>query len=429
MAIDCTNRATHANHRCSPPVGILAPRAGGSGTGLLGSPVPMDDLRYDLVLFGATGFTGQLVAEYLALRLQPGSHRWALAGRDLEKLRRVRARLVEVAPGWADLPLHVADTADYASLTELAGRTRVLVNTVGPYETHGEPVVKACLDATTDYLDLTGEPQYWRRIVSTYHERAVAAGVLIVPCCGFDSIPADLGVLYAVQKLESSGPVEVDAYVASVGSASGGTWASAIGIMGDLRRSGAGLGQRGAGRGSRPRVHFSREVGRWVAPLPMIDPLVVSRSAELIGGPYGDGFRYRHYFQAKSLAQLAGLAAGAGVVLALAKVPALRDRLRALRASGTGPSPERRARSWFRVDIVARGDGRTVRARVRGGDPGYDETSKMLSEAALCLVEERDALPRRGGVLTPASAMGDALLRRLVAKNLVFETVPEHGSR
>jgi short subunit dehydrogenase-like uncharacterized protein len=388
----------------------------------------MTNGRHDLVVFGATGFTGELLALSLARRLSPGRHTWALAGRDLEKLRRVREQVIEIEPRWADLPLYQADTADRASLAALAARARVLVTTVGPYAEHGEPVVQACVEAGTDYLDLTGEPAYWRSIVRTYHERAKAAKVLIVPCCGFDSMPADLGVYLAMRELKASGPVEVDAYVAAVGRFSGGTWASALGIMADL-----GAQERSAGsseaRGPKRRVHMSDHVDAWVVPMPVIDPLVVRRSAELLGDTYGGSLRYTQWLRTKSLRQLVGIVAGAGVLLGLAKVGAkiepVGSWLRSLRPSGSGPSEERRSRSWFRVDVFARGDGRAVHTRVSGGDPGYTETVKMLGEAALCLVEDRAALPFRGGVLTPASAMGDRLVERLRAQGLELDVVAE----
>jgi short subunit dehydrogenase-like uncharacterized protein len=386
----------------------------------------MIDARHDLVLFGATGFTGELLALSLARRLEPGRHTWAIAGRDVRKLETVRARVVAIDPRWDGLPILQADTNRYETLAALAARARVLVTTVGPYAEHGEPVVKACLDARTDYLDLTGEPAFWRGIVRTYHDRAAAANVLMVPCSGFDSMPADLGVWLAVRELNASGPVEVDAYVAAAGRFSGGTWASALGIPADMGKSDRPQEPREPGA-PRRRVHFSDHVRAWVVPMPVIDPLVVRRSAELVGAPYGTPFRYSQWMRTKSLGQLAGVVAGAGALVGLAKigaiVPPVRTWLRSLRPSGSGPSEERRARSWFRVDVFARGDGRTAHARVGGGDPGYTETVKMLGEAALCLVEDRAALPFAGGVLTPAAAMGDRLVERLRAQGMQLEIV------
>lgn len=392
----------------------------------------MNEGRHDIVLLGATGFTGELLAESLARRLSPGRHTWAIAGRNLDKLRSVRDRVVAIEPKWKDLPILEADTARKQTLVAAAERARVLVTTVGPYVEHGEPVVEACLDAGTDYLDLTGEPAYWRSIVRRYHERAAAENVLMVPCCGFDSMPADLGVYLAMRELSPRGPADVDAYVSAVGRFSGGTWASALGIMADAgaRESSGGAARRG---GPPRRPHYSRRVDGWVTPMPVIDPLVVRRSADLLGERYGESLRYSQWMRAKSLRQLAGIVAGAGALLGLAKlgkrIPPLQSWLKSLRPSGSGPSEERRARSWFRVDVFARADGRSVHAQVSGGDPGYTETVKMLGEAALCLVEDRDALPFSGGVLTPAAAMGDRLVERLRAQGLRLEAEAEGVTR
>jgi short subunit dehydrogenase-like uncharacterized protein len=367
---------------------------------------------HDLVLFGATGFTGGLVADYLATRLSGSVVRWALGGRDRTKLAAVRARLSAVDPALAELPLVVADTDDGASVRAMAESCRVIATTVGPYARWGEPLVAACVDAATDYVDLTGEPAWWKRMIERYHERATMRGALIVPCCGFDSIPHDLGAYVTARELKGAGPIEIDAYVWARGHASGGTWASALGILADPRSAMEGLEP-----GMRP--HFEPAVDRWVVPMPTIDPLVVRRSAE-IEPTFGVGFRYRHWLQARSLAQTVGLLAGAGALMGLARIPPARAALARLRGPGEGPTPEQRARGKFIVTFVGRAGSRVVRTEVRGHDPGYDHTSKMIAESALTLVEDRDRLPHSGGVLTPASALHEPLLARLHGTGMEF---------
>jgi short subunit dehydrogenase-like uncharacterized protein len=381
--------------------------------------------RHDIILFGATGYTGGLVAEHLAQTIEPGRLSWALAGRDVRKLRRVRQRLAMIHPGWAELPIYQGASHDPESLHDLAARTRVMATTVGPYAAHGEGLVAACVAEGCDYVDLTGEPMFWRGVIERHHDEAAAKGLRLVPCCGFESIPHDLGVLYTVQRLRERGgrgPIEIDGYLSARGRMSGGTWATVIQAMAqmDARRI-ASRGREEPGRGPaparvRPRIHRAREVDRWAMPMPTIDPLVVERSTELIGE---HSLRYRPYLCAKSAVRLAMLVGGAATVYALAKTPAHR-LLERLRPSGAGPSEQQRARGWFKITFVGRQDGQSVITEVRGGDPGYGQSAKMIAEAARCLVEDRERLPARHGVLTPASAMGERLIERLRGTGMSF---------
>ncbi len=357
--------------------------------------------RFDLILFGASGFTGGLVAEELARSVRGKSLRWALAGRNQQKLESVRRRLAAIDPATVDLPLVHADSGDVGSLRAMAESTRVLISTVGPYARYGEPVVAACVESGTDYVDLTGEPSFWSAVIDAHHERAVNDGVLVVPCCGFDSIPADVGTWFTLQALGDEPAVRIRAYVSFHGKISGGTWASALEIMADARNRALTDGQpRGGGR-PRPKIHWAPEIGRWGIPMPVIDSLVVRRTAAFTD-TYPRDFRYEHYLQTRSLARVAGLFAGLGLVFGLAQLAPARKLLGRLRPSGSGPSEEERARSEFRIRFVAEAAGRRIATEVSGGDPGYGYTAKMLASAALTLVEDRDRLPHRGGVLTPA---------------------------
>jgi short subunit dehydrogenase-like uncharacterized protein len=380
---------------------------------------------YDVVVFGATGFTGALTAEYLAAHAPPET-RWALAGRNMEKLAQVRSRLGSRA---AELPLLRADVNDVASVRAVAEATKVVITTVGPYIRYGEPLVAACAAAGTDYVDLTGEPEFVDRMWLGYHEQASRSGARIVHSCGFDSIPYDLGALFTVEQLPEGLPIALEGFVRVGGTFSGGTYQSTIEILSRLRQS-ASVGRDRRRREGRPldrRVrgvsgapHHDEFGGGWTVPLPTIDPQTVLRSARAIGR-YGPDFSYSHYLAVKRLPVLVGLAGGAAGVIALAQLPPTRDALRKLKSSGEGPSPEQRAKSWFRVRFRARADGRTVHTQVSGGDPGYGETSKMLGESALCLAF--DELPERAGQLTPAVAMGDALLGRLQTAGIKFEVL------
>ena len=377
-----------------------------------------DDRPFDLVLYGATGFTGGLVARYLARRLDLERVRWALAGRSASKLGARRRELERDDSRLADVGLIEASSDDPESLRAMCRQAKLVMTTVGPYARYGEPLVSACVEERTHYLDLTGEPLWWQAMVDRYHERAAANETLIIPCCGFDSIPYDAGALFTAAQLPSDQPLTIDAYAYARGSFSGGTWASAIDAMRQTGKASRGTGS-GSG-GPRPRIHFAEDVGRWAVPAPTIDPMVVRRSVELMPQNYGTGLRYREYFAPKNLINTAGLLAGVGVLVAATRFGPTRKLLAKVRPPGEGPSPEQRARSWFRVDFVGRGGGREVRTHVSGGDPGYDETAKMMSEAALTLLEDFDELPLRGGVVTPAAALGMGLIERLQSAGMEF---------
>ncbi|WP_030620681.1 saccharopine dehydrogenase family protein [Streptomyces sclerotialus] len=383
---------------------------------------------YDVVLFGATGFAGRLTAAYLAAHAPEGC-RWALAGRDKAKLERLRADLAADHPACAELPLLHADAADPESLRTVAAATRVLATTVGPYLTYGEPLVAACAEAGTDYLDLTGESEFIDRMYVRHHETARASGARLVHASGFDSVPHDLGALYTVGLLPEGVPLRVAGIVRTNATFSGGTLASALTVMsrplGMVRaaRERERMEPRPAGRTVRATAGPpTREQGVWGVPLPTLDPQVIARSAAALER-YGPDFRYRHYAGVKRLPVAVGGALGAGTAFGLAQLPPARRWLSGRLAPGQGPDEERRAGSWFKIRFVGEGGGRRVVTEVSGGDPGYDETAKMLAESALCLAY--DALPETAGQVTTAVAMGEALTDRLRRAGLRFRVVEQ----
>lgn len=387
----------------------------------------MNDRPFDVVVFGATGFTGGLVAEYLAEKARGGVFRWALAGRSKAKLedvlQRVRAIDPEAQPGLLE-----ARSDDDASLERMAASCRVVLTTVGPYALHGEPLVAACIRAGTDYVDITGEPEFVNGLLHRHDAAARERGVRIVSCCGFDSIPHDLGAFFTVQKLGPAEPIVMEGLVRATGTFSGGTWQSAIGAM--SRPKGLG-GQREAeptgtrrARRLKKGVHYEPRLRAWAAPLPTIDPQIVLRSARALEA-YGPDFQYGHYVAIRSTLGLALGALGVGAVVALAQLGPTRELLLRVRKSGEGPSAQQRAKGRFQVTFVAKTPTKTLVTRVSGGDPGYTETAKMVSESALCLAQDRATLPAQAGVLTPAVALGDALLARLVKAGIRFEVLEE----
>lgn len=386
--------------------------------------------EFDVVLFGATGFVGELTARYLAAHA-PRTCRWALAGRSLPKLEGLRERLAADHPEAAGVPLITADATDTASVARLAPRTRVLVSTVGPYIQYGSRLVAACAEAGTDYADLTGEPEFVDLMYLRHHSRAKESGARLVHACGFDSVPHDLGALFTVERLPEGVPLRVAGYVSTNATPSGGTLASTllafsrVDRMRHAAKARRAADPRPADRSVRTpldRVHHNAELGVWGVPLPTIDAQVVGRSAAALER-YGPRFRYSHFAAMRRLPTVVGGIAGAGALFAAAQLPAARRALSARLAPGRGPDEARRARSWFSVRFVGTGGGRRVVTEVSGGDPGYGETATMLAESALSLAF--DDLPSTSGQVTPATAMGKALTERLRDAGLSFRVLED----
>lgn len=404
---------------------------------------------YDLVLWGATSFVGRLVAEYL-VRRGPRELRWALGGRDRARLEAVRAELVRSSPQAAELDLLVGDSFDRASLDAITSRAAVVCTTVGPYAKYGSELVASCVANGADYCDLTGEVQWIRRMIDAHDDEARRRGVRIVCCCGFDSIPSDLGtlVLQDAARARHGRPCDlVSLYVKKAsGGFSGGTVASMLNLVEEARDREVrrvlaepyALNPPGEREGPDPRdevgVTYDGDIEAWTGPFLMapVNTRVVRRSNALLGYPYGRGFRYRERMRVGPglRGRLGALAfvAGLGAFLGAVSVPPLRRLLEKtlLPAPGEGPSPERIERGFFVIELVGHFDDDQgpppVRVTVRGRrDPGYGATAAMLSEAALCLALDKDRLTSPGGVLTPASAMGEALVERLNASDVTFE--------
>jgi short subunit dehydrogenase-like uncharacterized protein len=404
-----------------------------------------DRREFDLIVFGATGFTGRLVAEYLHLSGAAGA-RWAIAGRSLDKLAAVRDAL-HLPPSVALLK---ADAGDAASLKALVARTRCVITTVGPYQLHGEPLATACAEGGTDYVDLCGEPLWMARMIDKLTSLAQASGARIVFSCGFDSIPFDLGVVFvqaeAQQRFGAPLP-EVRGRVARVkGTLSGGTWASMFETIAAVRREPDLIklmanpfaltpGFKGPRQPDGQEADFDDWADAWSGPFLManINTKNVHRSNALRGHPWGEGFVYseklltgrpghgdkgrRKALALDCLTRLQTLLVGAGPTRAL---------LRRFVLTQPGDGPDAAARAAGRYEVWFTGQaasGARLRAIVKGDrDPGYGSTSKMISEAALCLLQDVDRAATPGGVWTPGSAMGLALVRRLQQRaGLTFE--------
>lgn len=407
--------------------------------------------EFDVIVFGATGFVGELTAKHLAEHAPEGT-RIALAGRTETKLAAVRRRLGERAAGW---PLVVADSDSPASLDAMCARTRVVCTTVGPYLRYGENLVIAAASAGTDYVDLTGEVPFVRYSIDKADETARATGARIVHACGFDSVPSDLGVhlLYRAISGDDAGQLtDTTMVVASMrGGVSGGTIDSIRVIAelasdGETRRMLLNPQALSGGPGEMPVAGPKSEPSD-ISPVDAkkVDPSlrgtlapffmasyntrIVRRSNSLRGGAYGDGFRYQETMAVGGVPILSAVisgvvSVGTGAALGLMGFAPTRKLLdRVLPKPGEGPSAKTRAAGHFHTQtFTTTTTGRRYRSQMRmEGDPGYQATAVMLGESALALALDRDKLPEQSGVLTPAVAMGDVLVDRLRDQGVLLE--------
>jgi len=408
--------------------------------------------EFDIVLYGATGFVGKLTAEYLAQA--GGGARIALAGRSPERLLAIRETLGEAAQSW---PILTADASSPSSLNDMAARTRVVVTTVGPYSRYGLPLVAACAAAGTDYADLTGEAMFVRQSIDDYHKEAIDTGARIVHACGFDSIPSDMSVFALYRRAQQDGTGELGDTNFVLRGFSGGVSGGTVASMIEVFRASSNdpntrrlfedpytLSQDRAAEpelGPQPDLPWRR--GRDIAPelagtwttgfaMALYNTRIVRRSNALLDYAYGTRFRYAENMSVGSsvlapVISAVATAANNGVVALGSRFFRLLPRRLVERVApkpGTGPSDEAREKGYYRAETytTTTGGARYVATIAQQGDPGYKATSVMLGECALALAFDRDKLSDLRGVLTPASAMGDALMARFPAAGITLET-------
>lgn len=397
----------------------------------------MTNRHYDIVLYGASGFTGKQAARYLAQHVPHGALRWAIAGRNREKLAAVKALLGAAAAG---VEVLVADSRDQDAVTKLVAQTRVLLNTSGPFALYSDAVVAACVRCRTHYADISGETPWIRSLIERYHAQAAAEGTRIIPCCGFDSVPSDLGTCLVVRHLQETLGVpcsRVQAYFQLDGGFNGGTLSSLfnlydsdqIALLQDpfLLNPGSEHSLEDRERHQDPVLpRYDATIAAWVGPFFMgpVNTRVVRRSAALFQQwhqPYGPEFSYQEYqkFDPPLAAIKAG---GVGAALALFQgimpLSPARQLLQTLLPPGSGPAESTMENGWFRCELIGwADDGCRVHGLIADqGDPGNRATVKFLCESGLSLALNTAELPggpRRGGLLTPATGLGEILAQRL----------------
>ncbi|WDZ52902.1 saccharopine dehydrogenase NADP-binding domain-containing protein [Acinetobacter vivianii] len=403
----------------------------------------MTQTNYDLVVFGATSFVGQILTRYLAeyFSTQQEQLRWAIAGRSQQKLQDLKSGLGTLGES---LPILIADASKQAELNALCAQTRVVVSTVGPYALYGEPLIQACVTNGTDYCDLTGETQWIKKMIEKYESQAQQSGARIVHCCGFDSVPSDMGVYYLQQQAQkqfNAPATQVSMRVKTLkGGASGGTVASLINVIQEaaadpaLRKDLVNpyvLCPPDHGNSQRQiyikTAKFDSDFNAWIAPFVMaaVNERVVHRSNALSGNAYGSNFSYNEAILTgeglKGRFKALGVVSGLGVFMLAAvskPVSQLMERYM-LPKPGEGPTPEQQRTGRFDLRFIGKTEaGQTLKIKVTGDrDPGYGSTGKMLGQAALSLaidhVKEAKKTGRAGGFWTPATMFDDRFIQRL----------------
>ena len=389
--------------------------------------------EFDIIIWGASGFTGRLVAGYIFSKYGTnGDLKWAMAGRNLAKLELVRSKVADKT-----VPIVVADSNDDESLKEMVKRAKVICTTVGPYAKYGSKLVSVCIENQTHYCDLAGEVQWIRRMIDKHHESAVANQTKIVNCCGFDSIPSDMGV-YFIQKISKAKKGQIAKQIqmrvaGASGGISGGTYESLSHVNEEAHKdknifkvliNPYGLNpvgeQEGLDKYDLRTIVYDKASKSWIGPFVMaaINTKIVRRSNALSGYAYGKDFRYNEAtLSGKGLkGRVKGFISVIPIGLMMSAKPgSLLKRIidKILPKAGEGPNKKQRENGFYNLRFyITYEDGSKALAKVIGDmDPGYGSTSKMLSEAAICLA--KDELSYLGGVLTPSTAMGDKLLSRL----------------
>ena len=377
------------------------------------------DKKYDIVLLGATGFTGKLIAEYLVKSRKNENFSLALAGRNKEALASLVSSLHD-----KDITIEICDITSETSLDELTSKSKIVMNAAGPFTYWGKNVVDSCIQNKAHYLDITGEPSFVSDVYLTYHEKAVEAGVCIINCCGFDSIPADLTSWFTAKSLPHDQPMILDGFVRTNAQFSGGTLNTAIEMLyREAKKSSVKLKIRKHPDTPRPKVrlHFNKDIHAWALPMPVVDPHIVKRSIYKMPREFGYATAYRQFFVRSSFWKLLKTIFPVLFALFLARFAWFRKYMKKKFPPGTGPSESRRKASKFEFTCIGKSGGKKVSTVMSGGDPGYTETSKMFSEACFTLLHKIRTEKHKSGVCTPAEALGQEIIDRLIKQGIKIE--------
>tara|TARA_B100000700_G_scaffold185389_1_gene204270 strand:+ start:156 stop:1250 length:1095 start_codon:yes stop_codon:yes gene_type:complete len=354
--------------------------------------------KYDFVVFGATGFTGQLIVEYLSNHKETSQLKWAVAGRSKSKLDSL----------YNSIDTLVVDSFDIESIDSMCKISKLIITTVGPYSIFGENLIKSCIQYSTHYVDLTGEPDFVNTIQKKYSTKALEKNTIIINCCGLESIIPDLGTYITVNKM-SSNEKNITYYLKSKGQISGGTWASFLNAisLNKITKSNKIYNSNNKMK----KIFYNKSFNSWALIFPVIDKQIVYRTSKAFD--IYNNFSFNEYILIKSLKNVIPLLIGIFFISFLAKFKLIKKWLTYLKPSGTGPNKNLRNNHWFKAIFIGEGENETVKTIISGGDPGYGETSKFISEIALCIINDFSKLKHTKGILTPIECTGDLLIKRL----------------
>ena len=369
---------------------------------------------YDLIVFGASGFTGVLIAEYLSNHKDIKNIRWAIAGRNKKKLELISRKF--------SIDFILADSFDQESLNSMCRKSKLIISTVGPYDIYGEKLIKACVKEESHYLDLTGEPAFIQKMTYKYSASAANKDVILIHCCGFESIPADLGTYLSVKELQSN-DINISYYLKTKGKISGGTWASFINaitskqpIFHENKTT-----KKPKKRIKSKKLFYSDRFKKWALFFPVIDKDIVVKSSKSFK-EYGENFRFNQYILFPSLFSVLLIVSSIAIIGILSRFKIFKKIFLNYLPSGQGPSKKERLNHWFKVVVVGESKSEMVSTTIRGGDPGYEETSKFISEMALCILLQSNELIKKNGFLTPVECSGDLMKNRLQNAGITIET-------
>ena len=367
----------------------------------------MVEKKYDIIVHGATGFTGKLVCRYLSSHIDAYSIKWAISGRNNKKLESLSQKY--------NVDYFKVDSFDINSINSITSISKVIISVVGPYALYGKGLVQSCVDNNCHYLDITGESTFVKYVKNKFHKKAVDSETMIVNCCGFESVPTDLGVYLNYTKTNQK-DLDVKCFLTSKGKISGGTWASFLNHF-DSNKITIN-NQKGSKKSKVKSFYFDRNINRWALIFPDIDRSIIMSSAKSYN--YGDNFNFTKYLTFKNLFQVISLIVPLLFISFLAKFKFTRSWLKSFIPSGTGPSKELRDKHWFNFKIISLSQSHKYVTTVKGGDPGYGETSKFISEMALSIIHDFKELNIVKGVISPAECGGDILLKRLIRSGIDF---------
>ena len=371
----------------------------------------MVEKEYDLIIHGATGFTGQLICDYLYKHNDSKAIKWAISGRNTSKLEPISKKY--------NVDLFQVDSFENKALDLITSRSKVIISVVGPYAIYGKQLIESCVNNNCHYLDITGESSFVQYVKNKYSKKAIETNTILISCCGFESIPPDIGTYYSIKQLNEEN-IDIKCYMKTKGQISGGTWASFLNISSSGKIKKKIQNNQTKKQGTKNKILFyNKELKKWALIFPDIDQYIIRRSSKLIDG-YGENVRFVKYMLFKSLFKVTALLVPLFFILFLAKFKFSKKWLESFIPSGTGPSEEARAKHWFEYTLIGKTEKQKIITTVKGGDPGYGETSKFVTEMGLALILNKDQLNHNKGVLTPAACAGDVILKRLQKSGIEF---------